>query len=114
MDGTGLRVAKAERFAVELAAEIPVGIDEDGIVIVLSGQLSDEGLLGLFAIARKGLDAPEAPARLVRNLVDEILLVQPRLVESSHARRPMAAAAGNNRVGLANPFARHVGDRLIR
>src|SRR5262249_37367683 len=68
MDGAGLGIAEGEHIALDLAAEIPIGIDEDGKVMVLPGQLADEGLLGLLAIARKGRDAPEAPVHLMRDL----------------------------------------------
>src|SRR5690348_14269995 len=109
-----LSVAEGERVAADLSAKIPVGIDEDGEVVVLSGQLTDERLGALRVAARKNGDAPESAVDLVRDPDHEIPLVQPWLVESPGARRPMAAAARNDRVALADPVAFHIRDRLGR
>ena len=53
VNGAGLRIAKRKHVSADLSAEIPISIDEYGIAMIRSGQLSDEWLLRLLAATRK-------------------------------------------------------------
>src|SRR5215471_11256720 len=82
--------------------------------VLLSLQLADHRLVGLFAAAADRLLAPEPAALLIGHLDHEVLLEQARLVERAAVRRPVRGDAGNDRVGLSRPFALDVRDLIGR
>ena len=59
-----LCIAEGENVAVDLAAQVAVGIGDQHVLKMLPVQLSDERLISLFAIAGQRGYAPEAAAIL--------------------------------------------------